>query len=95
MLLASCGHSGAGTGGPGDAGTRGILLDCDVPQASVFVDDYYLKHAAAWREKPMPLAPGMHRVELTADGYYPYYGEVAVPTAGFPRLTVRMRKVID
>ncbi len=76
-------------------GTRGILLDCDLPEANVFVDDFYLQHAASWRGKPMPLRPGWHRLEVVADGYYPYYGEVTVGERGFQTVVVRMRKSLD
>jgi hypothetical protein len=88
LLLTACAHSG-------HEGTRGILLDCDRPEANVFVDDFYLDHAAKWQQKPMPLRPGFHRVEITADGYYTFYGEVTVGETGFAPLVVRLRRTVD
>jgi hypothetical protein len=86
--LSGCAHGGA-------AGKRGIYLDCDVPGANVFVDDFYLQHAFRWREQPMPLRPGFHRIQIVADGYYTYYGEVTVRELGFEKVTVHLRKALE
>jgi hypothetical protein len=89
LFIGACAHTDAA------AGKRGIYLDCDVQQANVFVDDYYLQHALNWRAKPMALRPGMHRIEVVADGYYNYYGEVTVGEQGFQTIVVRLRKTLD
>jgi hypothetical protein len=88
VLALGCAHSDL-------AGQRGIYLDCDIDGANVFVDDYYLSHALRWKEKAMPLRPGFHRIEVVADGYYTYYGEVTVGEQGFLRVTVRLRRSLD
>jgi hypothetical protein len=89
LALAGCAH----TGDP-NYGKRGIELDCDLPGANVFVDDVYLQHALKWQSHPMPLEPGFHRIEVTADGYYTWYGEVTVASVGFQKLVVRLRKAV-
>jgi PEGA domain len=86
--LAGCAHTDP------NVGKRGIWLDCDLPGANVYVDDVYLQHALRWRSQPMPLHPGFHRVEVTADGYYPFYAEVTVGDAGFQKLEVRLRREV-
>ena len=86
---------GPGCAHTSTAGTRGILLDCDVAEAGVYVDDYYLQHARRWTGKPMPLRPGPHRIELVADGYYTYYGEFVVGESGFVPVRVHLRKSLD
>ena len=77
-----------------NVGKRGILLDCDLPGANVYVDDVYLQHALKWQSQPMPLHPGFHRIEVTADGYYNWYGEITVADVGFQKLVVRLRKAV-
>jgi hypothetical protein len=86
LFACACAHQAG-------AGDRGLLLDCDVPAANVFVDDYYLDHAAKWLGRTMSLRPGPHRVELVADGYYPAYEEPTVPERGFVRLGVHLRRL--
>jgi len=84
LLVLACAHD--------LSGTRGIRLQCDVPEANVFVDDYYLKNCLRWKNQPMPLGPGPHRIEVVADGYYNWYGEVTVAERGFE--TVADRKSV-
>ena len=88
VCLFSCAHTDL-------AGTRGVKLDCDVPEANIFVDDYYLQHCVSWRGKAMPLRPGPHRIEVVADGYYNWYGEVTVGETGFSPVAVHLRKSLD
>jgi hypothetical protein len=76
-------------------GRRGIVLECDVPEANVFVDDYYIDHALRWQKRQMPLRPGFHRIEIDADGYYPFYGEVTVGSLGFQHVTAHLRPSLD
>ena len=75
-LLLGCAH------GDPNVGRRGIWLDCDLPGANVYVDDVYLQHAVRWQSQPMPLHPGFHRVEITAellDQLPPqYWGDVKI-----------------
>jgi hypothetical protein len=87
LLALACAHAG-----PGD---RGILLDCALPGANVFVDDVPLHHALRWRGRPMPLRPGPHRIEVTAEGHYPFYGEVTVKERGFETVHVDLRRALD
>jgi len=87
-FILACAHSDLG-------GTRGIRLDCNVPEANVFVDDYYLEHCLRWKNRPMPLRPGPHRIEVVADGYYNWYGEVTVADRGFAEVAVRLRRSLD
>jgi hypothetical protein len=87
-LWLGCAHTTA-------VGQRGIYLDCDVPMANVYVDDFYLDHALKWTKRPMPLTPGHHRIEIDAPGYYPFYGEFNVGERGFQPVSARLRRSFD
>jgi hypothetical protein len=87
-LFLGCAHTDA------NVGKRGIWLDCDLPGANVYVDDVYLQHAVRWQSQPMPLHPGFHRIEITADGYYTWYGEITIGEQGFQKVVARLRKAV-
>lgn len=75
---------------------RGHLeLACPVPEAEVYVDDYYVGRCVAWAAQAVPLKPGHHTVEVRAEGRYPFYGELEVLPGGSRRLEIALRERLD
>lgn len=56
-----------------DTGELALLeIDCQPPDAEIWVDGRFLGAITEWRGGIVPLSPGEHRVKITADGYYAY-----------------------
>ena len=49
-----------------------LTVDCRPPHAEVWIDERYMGALTDLRENTLPLAPGRRRIEIGADGYYPY-----------------------
>jgi hypothetical protein len=81
-------------GGQAD-GPRGVLVvDCPVKDADLVVDDFDLGLALGWTNG-VPLRPGVHRIELRDQGYYPFYAEVHVDAGATSRLPADLRRALD
>jgi hypothetical protein len=88
VIPSACAHTQAG--GKGD-----LHLGCPLPEAEVYVDDFYLGRCALWKKRPLPLKPGFHTIEVRAPGRYPFYGEVEMPAGSERRLDVSLRETLD
>lgn len=53
-----------------------VYLRVEPPTASVFVDERFIARASVLAEYPVGLEPGVHRVTLTARGYFPHDAEI-------------------
>ena len=65
LLLSACGGASRGRPASRDAV---VLLDCNVPDASLFVDGRFLAPVSLVRGG-IALSPGVHRLELRHDAY--------------------------
>ena len=74
VCLAGALNGCATTGGQRDAAF--LQLECNVPDATLWIDDRLAGRAAIWQQaRPMPA--GFRRLELRHPGYFTYYREVA------------------
>jgi hypothetical protein len=85
---------------PGCATGRGLRdaaflrLDCNVPDATLWIDDHPAGHAAAWREaRPMPA--GFRRLELRHPGYFTFYKELSTQPGDTVVLTARLQPELE
>ena len=53
-----------------------VYLRIEPATASVFVDERFIARASVLAEYPVGLEPGVHRVTLTARGYFPHDAEI-------------------
>lgn len=83
LLVVACGGGAAGekrpTSAPAEAPAPSALLklDVDPPDAEVKIDGELLGQADSL-PTPLPLEPGLHRIEIRRDGYEIWRAEVAV-----------------
>lgn len=61
---------------PPPAPRASVYLRVEPPTASVFVDERFIARASVLAEYPVGLEPGVHRVTLTARGYFPHDAEI-------------------
>lgn len=55
-----------------------VYLRVEPREASVFVDERFIARASVLAEYPVGLAPGVHRLTLTARGHFPRDEEIRV-----------------
>lgn len=60
------------------AGAAPFRVDCNVPEAAVYIDDVYVGRASEWASDGRFIRPGAHRVELRHPSYFSHYAELRV-----------------
>ena len=54
----------------------GLRLRCVPEDATVILDEEYRGACRLFSARPLPLQRGAHRLEVQADGHFPYYGDL-------------------
>jgi hypothetical protein len=71
-----------------------LALDCNVPDASLWVDDSYMGTVARW-SKGAPMPTGFHRIEIRHPAHFSYFAEVNPREGEVVRLTAVLQKTLD
>jgi hypothetical protein len=74
---------------PGQAAR--LLLDCEVADASVWIDDRYVGEVRHLRSG-VSVAPGTRRIEVRHDHYHTYYARIAFEPLERKRLEVHLAR---
>jgi hypothetical protein len=77
----------------GSAGN--FAVDCDVPEASVLIDDVLVGRVSEWAPPGRSIRPGFHRVELRHPGYFSHYAEVQVSDGAPSMVTAQLHPLLD
>lgn len=85
LLLASCG----GEPRPTPAGLKVIAQPAD---ARVYVDDRFVASARVLAQRAHSLPAGVHRITVSAPGYFPYELETELPP-GVSTIEISLRPV--
>ncbi len=86
--LAGCAHTL-------EPGAVAITVDCNIPDATVYVDDLMVGRAADLKKEPHAVRAGFHRIEVRAPGYYSFFQEVDLPPNSKAVVNARLREVLD
>jgi hypothetical protein len=70
-----------------------LIVECDVPSASVYVDEAFAGRAAELGRGGLKVPHGTLRVEVRADGYFPAYREVPVQAGERAHVKLPLRAV--
>jgi hypothetical protein len=70
-----------------------LMVRCDLPSASIYVDEQFAGRAAELGARGLSVAHGNLRVEARADGYYPAYREVPVQAGEHAQVTLSLHAV--
>jgi hypothetical protein len=62
------------------------------PSAQVQVDERFVGAARVLAQRPVPLAPGKHRVTIEAHGYFPHDLELDMPV-GVTKVELKLRPI--
>jgi hypothetical protein len=84
---------GCATGG-GMRDAAFLRLECNVPDATLWIDDRPAGRAAAWKEsRPMPA--GFRRLELRHPGYFTFYKEVTTQPGDQVVITAQLHPELE
>lgn len=70
-----------------------VRIECNVPDAEVWVDDRFIAHIENLRGG-IALAAGEHRLELHHDRYHAHYQELTVTARERRTLTIEMAEIL-
>jgi hypothetical protein len=86
-LGASCAHALPEGGG--------LRVDCNFPDATVWVDDVLVGSAASWKAEGRQIRAGFHRIEIRRPGTYSVFKEIDLPVGGKSVVVAKLHETID
>jgi hypothetical protein len=72
-----------------------LRVECNVPDATVWVDDVLVGTAANWKAEGKFIRAGFHRLEVRHPGYYSHFQEVDLPTGGKVVVTAKLEALVE
>lgn len=72
-----------------------LRIDCDVPEASVFINDEYVGIARDWAVDGRMVRPGFVRIELRHPDRFTHHQDVELTKGDAVRLKVVLRPLLD
>lgn len=76
-------------------GAAALRVDCNVPDATLWVDDTLIGKASDWATDGKYIRPGFHRLEVRAPGYYSHYAELDLKEGGAAVVEAELRPQLD
>ncbi len=76
-------------------GAAALKIDCDVPDAALYVDDVFLGRAAEWNVDGRFVKAGLHRFEFRHPDYFTHYEEQLLERGDAMLLRIRMHRQLD
>jgi hypothetical protein len=87
-MAASCAHTLS-------AGEIAVRVDCNVPDATVWIDDVLVGTASGWRGDGRQIRSGFHRFEIRHPGYYSFFQEVELPGGSHVVVNAKLRELVE
>jgi hypothetical protein len=84
----SCAHLRSVEGG-------GLRVECNLPDATVWVDDSLVGSAASWKDGSRQIRAGYHRIEVRHPGTYSVFKEIDLPVGGQAVVVANLRDTLD
>jgi hypothetical protein len=72
-----------------------LQVQCNVPEAVVFIDDGLAGRVSEWAAPGRPIRPGFHRVEVRHPGYFSHYAEVQLSDGDTAQIKAELRPLLD
>jgi hypothetical protein len=88
VAAASCAHT---------LGENAIALrvECNVPDATVWVDDVLVGRASDWKSDGHHIKAGFHRIEIRHPNYYSFFQEVEMAGGSQVVVNAKLRELIE
>jgi hypothetical protein len=88
LAAASCAHTL-------DANAIAFKVQCNVPDATVWVDDVLVGKVADWKSDGKHIRAGFHRIEVRHPNYYSFFQEVELPGGSHVVVDAKLRELIE
>ena len=86
--LAGCAHTLS-------SGAVGVRVECNVPDATVWIDDLLAGSAKEWKSEGHQIRAGFHRIEIRHPGYFSFFQEVDLPPGSRTVVNAKLRELLD
>ena len=73
----------------------GVRVECNVSDATVWIDDLLAGSAAEWKGEGHQIRAGFHRIEIRHPGYYSFFQEVDLPAGSHTVVNAKLRELLD
>ncbi len=77
------------------SGNAVLRIDCNVPAASVFINDTFVGIARQWAVDGRLVRPGFMRIELRHPERFTHYQDVTLTKGDAVRLQVTLHPLLD
>jgi PEGA domain len=72
-----------------------VRVDCNVPDATLWIDDALVGTTASWKGGERQIRAGFHRIEVRHPGYYSFFQEVELPGGSHVIVTAKLRELVE
>jgi hypothetical protein len=86
--VVSCAHTLSGS-------AIAFRVDCNVPDATVWIDDVLVGKASDFKKDDRQIKPGFHRVEVRHPNYYSFFQEVELPGGSKVVVNAKLRELVE
>jgi len=70
-------------------------VECNVPDATVWVDDVLVGKVSDWKGDGRHIRAGFHRIEIRHPNYYSFFQEVELPGGSQVVVNAKLRELIE
>ena len=88
LVVGSCAHDFS-------ADAAAVRVECNLPDATVWIDDLLVGSAKEWKDDGRQIRPGFHRIEIRRPGYYSFFQEVELPPGSRTVVNAQLRETLD
>ena len=88
LSVAACAHTL-------DANAIAFKVECNVPDATVWVDDVLVGKVGDWKGDGKHIRAGFHRIEVRHPSYYSFFQEVELPGGSRVVVNAKLRELIE
>jgi hypothetical protein len=72
-----------------------VRVECNVPDATLWVDDVLVGRVTDWKRDGRQIRPGFHRIEIRHPNYYSFFQEVELPGGSQVVVNAKLRELIE
>jgi hypothetical protein len=78
-----------------EMGAVGVRVECNIPDATVWIDDLLAGSTKEWKSEGHQIRAGFHRIEIRHPGYYSFFQEVDLPAGSRTVVNANLRELLD
>jgi hypothetical protein len=72
-----------------------VRIDCNVPDATIWVDDTLVGTAANWKGDGKYIRSGFHRIEIRHPAHYSHFQEIDLPSGGKITVVAKLEPLVE